>query len=149
MYGVIYWRYAVENIARGAVDWREYFVTVSNDGPGIIHYVYFPLTLTPLITPVLNLSVRAIYMAEDINCMQFLLLMFLGSESCLSSTEIFVLEFPTRNLRDFPLFHDRQSLKSRRSAICTNVANSSCSNSVVFRRKSSHSGFILFSYLYR
>ena len=145
--GVTYWRYAVENIDRGAAGWREYFATVSNDGPGMI--LYFPLTLTPAITPVLNLSVPAIYMGEDINCMQFLLPMFLGSESCLSSTEILVSGFPTRNIWDFPLLHFSQSLQSRRSAKCTNFANSSCSNSAIFRRKSSHSGFILFSYLYR
>lgn len=89
IYGVIYWGYAVENIARGAVDWHEYFVTVSNEGPGMIHY--FPLTNRPVITPMLKLSVRAIYMREQIKCMQFLLLMFWGSESFLSSTDIFGL----------------------------------------------------------
>jgi hypothetical protein len=42
--------------------------------------------------------------------------------------------FP-RKLRDFPLFHVSQSLKSRHSAKCTNAANWSCSNSVIFRKK--------------
>jgi hypothetical protein len=43
-----YWRYAVENIARGAVGWHEYYVTVSNDGAGEAHH--FPLTLTPMLS---------------------------------------------------------------------------------------------------
>jgi hypothetical protein len=73
-------------------------------------------------------------MTEDINLMHFLYMnVFLGSKSCPSATDIIGLDVPTRNLREFPLFHVSPSSKNcPRSAA---AANSVCKKLDIFRRQ--------------
>jgi hypothetical protein len=141
IYGVIYWGYAVENIVRGADDWHSYCVTVSSDGTGTI--------LTPVITYANAQPLGSSTLHERGHQLYVIFVTSaLGSESCPSSTDIFGLRVSHSEPPRLSLFHVSQSLKTRRSAKCTNAANSGFSNFVIFRRKPPHSGFTLFPYLY-
>jgi hypothetical protein len=72
----------------------------------------------------------------DFRLMQFLLLMF-SWVVCLVhlSWTLLILEFPARNLRDFPLFRVSLYFKSCPSARCATAADSVCSDLDVFRRQ--------------
>jgi hypothetical protein len=75
-------------------------------------------------------------MTENINLMQFFVInVFLGSKSCPSTLDIIGLRVPTRNLRDFPLFHVSSSYKNCPTARCATAANSVCNQLDVFRRQ--------------
>jgi hypothetical protein len=59
----------------------------------------------------------------------------LGSKSCSSTMDIIGLRVPTRNLRDFPLFHVISSYKNCPSGRCATAANLACKQLDVFRRQ--------------
>jgi hypothetical protein len=81
--------------------------------------------------------IYTLYMTEDINLMQFLLLtFFIGSKSYPSSMDIIGLRVPTRNLRDFPMFHVSPSFRNCPSSSHATAANSVCSGFDIFRRQS-------------
>jgi hypothetical protein len=65
----------------------------------------------------------------------FVLNVFLGSTSCSSTMDIIGLRVPTRNLRDFPLFHVSSSYTNCPSGRCATAANSVCNQLDVFRRQ--------------
>ena len=60
---------------------------------------------------------------------------FLGCKSCSSFIGIFILRVPSRNLRDFPLFHISPSLKRRLSAGGATAANSVFTDLDIFRKQ--------------
>jgi hypothetical protein len=65
----------------------------------------------------------------------FVINVFLGFKSCPSTMDIIGLREPTRNLRDFPLFHVSSSYKNCLSGRCASAANSVCNQLDVFRRQ--------------
>jgi hypothetical protein len=65
----------------------------------------------------------------------FVIKVFLGSKSCPSTMDIIGLRVPTRNLRDFPLFHVSSSYKNCPSGQCATATNSVCNQLDVFRRQ--------------
>jgi hypothetical protein len=64
----------------------------------------------------------------------FVINVLLGSKSCPSTLDIIGLRVPTRNLRDFSLFHV-SSYKNCPSGRCVTAANCICNNMDVFRRE--------------
>jgi hypothetical protein len=70
----------------------------------------------------------------------FVINVLLGSKSCPSTLDIISLRVPTRNLRDFSLFHVRSFYINCPSGRCITAANSICNNMDVFRRE-----FVTFS----
>jgi hypothetical protein len=66
----------------------------------------------------------------------FVINVFLGSKSCPSTMDIIIgFRVPTRNLRDFPLFHVSSSYTNCPSSMCATAANSACNQLDVFRRQ--------------
>jgi hypothetical protein len=65
----------------------------------------------------------------------FAINVFLGSKPCPSTMDIIGLRIPTRNLRDFSLFHVSSSYTNCPSGRCATAANSVCNQLDVFRRQ--------------
>jgi hypothetical protein len=65
----------------------------------------------------------------------FVINVFVGSKSCPSTMDIIGLRVPTRNLRDFPLFHVSSSYKNCPSSRCATAANSVYNQLDVFRKQ--------------
>ena len=68
----------------------------------------------------------------------FVINVLLRSKSCPSTLDIIGLRVPTRNLRDFSLFHVSSYYKNCPSGRCVTAANSICNNMDVFRRNLLH-----------
>jgi hypothetical protein len=65
----------------------------------------------------------------------FVINVLLGSKSCPSTLDIIGLRVPTRNLRDYSLFHVSSYYKNCPSGRCVVAADSICNNMDVFRRE--------------